>query len=59
MNQGSAREIHGKTLDKISRDADSVILHFIDGTAIEISGDRPQYGRLLVYYLRPERTKEK
>lgn len=48
-NQRTARELSGKTVDRIECDGSAVIIRFTDGTAVEMSGDRPQYGRLFVY----------
>lgn len=52
MHQSGAQALKGKVVDRIEREGDRVKIWFEDGTAIEISGDRPQYGRLMVYQLR-------
>ncbi len=54
LSLGKARSLKGKTLDRIEREGDGVRIWFTDGTALSITGDRPQYGRLMVYYLTGE-----
>lgn len=53
LNERTARELRGKTMDRIERIGDGVAIYFTDGTAVEISGDRPQAGRILVYIWKP------
>jgi hypothetical protein len=54
MNRSHARELRGKVVEKIERDGESVKIIFTDGTSVEISGDRPQYGRQMVYFHKNE-----
>lgn len=56
MNQRSAREIQGKTVDRIEREGEAVVIYFTDGTAVEVSGDRPQFGRVMVYVWKPKKN---
>jgi hypothetical protein len=50
MNLARPRWLKGKTVDRIERDGHAVKICFADGTALSVSGDRPQFGRLMVYY---------
>ena len=51
MNQKTAHELRGKVVEKIERDGDAVKITFTDGTAVEISGDRPSdFSRLMIYF---------
>jgi hypothetical protein len=50
MNQQHAKSLKGKIVDRIERDGDSAKIYFTDGTAVSFSGDRPRYGRLMVYF---------
>jgi hypothetical protein len=54
MNQRAARELQGKTVKEIVREERGIRLEFTDGTAITIKGDRPEFGRFMVYIHKDE-----
>jgi hypothetical protein len=41
LNSDEVRKFAGKTIKEIRREGDSIFIEFTDGTAMEISNDRP------------------
>jgi hypothetical protein len=55
INQRSDREMRGKMVEQIEREGDAVVTYSTDRTALEMSRDRPQFERVMVY-VRKRRT---
>lgn len=49
LTEHTAKQLQGRVVKEIVREKDKIRIEFEDGTAITIEGDRPEYGRLMVY----------